>query len=148
MEIETCKSFQQLVKEQMEPGSVDGFAGECNSPDRESITAPDEGEAKQVSYSGNVVVTAVECNSPNRVLSTALGRNTSKDDYGVFKAKVPIAKFRNDEGLDRSTETDTFSVTLAKTGRGVAELLMDPVSQSWRAKPNQKEFLIKIFFEI
>jgi len=90
MELETWRSFQQLIKEQMEPGSVDGFAGECNSPDRKSITALDEGKAKQGIYSGNVVVNA------------------------------------------------------AKTGRGVAELLMDSVSQSWRAKPNQKEFLNKI----
>ena len=37
-----------------------------------------------------------------------------------------------------------FPLLWAKTGRGVAELLMDPVSQIWRAKPNQKEFLNKI----
>ena len=88
----------------------------------------------------------MECNSPNHDFSTALDRNISRNDYGVFKARVPIAKFRNDEGLNwtKSTETDTFSVTLAKTGMGVAELLMGPLSQSWRAKPNQKEFLIKI----
>ena len=86
---------------------------------------------QQNSLTLSVVVNAVECNFPNRGLSTALDRNTSKDGYGVFKAKVSSAKFRNDECLDRtkSTETDTFSVTLAKTGRGVAELLMDPVGE-------------------
>jgi len=89
IELETWRSFQQLIKEQMEPGSVDGFAGECNSPGCKSITALDEGKAKQGIYSGNVVVNAVEYNSPIRDLSTALDRNTSKDDHGVFKARVP-----------------------------------------------------------
>ena len=114
MELETWRSSQQLITEQMEPGSVNGFAGECNSPDCESITALDEGKAKQGIYSENVVVNAVGCNSPNQDLSIALDRNTSEDDHGVFKARVPIAKFRNDEGLDwtKSTETDTFSATL------------------------------------
>ena len=95
MEQKTWKSFQQVIREQMDPGSVDGFAGECNSPVRESITALVEDEAKQDVYSGNVVVNVVECNSPNHDLNTALDRNTCKDSYGVFKAKVPMAKFRN-----------------------------------------------------
>jgi hypothetical protein len=125
--------IRERMIEQMEPGSVDGFAGEYNSPGHESITALGEGKAKQGIYSGNVVVNAVGCNSPNRDLSIALDSNTSEEDYGVFKARVPIAKFTNDEGLDWSTETDRFSATLAKTGRGVAELLMNPVSRSWRA---------------
>jgi len=170
------ESTAALDEGEANQGSYDGNvvvnAVECNSPNRDLNTVlgrhTDEGDygvirgadsavktedvmnnedsTKQGVYTGSVVVNAVECNSPNCGLSTALDRNTSEDGYGVFKAKVPIAKFRNDEGLDctKSTETDTFSVTLAKTGRGVAELLMDPVSQSWRAKPNQKEFLIKI----
>ena len=37
-----------------------------------------------------------------------------------------------------------FSVSAANVRRGVAELLMNPVSQGWTAKPNQKEFLKKI----
>ena len=67
-----------------------------------------EGKSKQGIYSGNVVVNAVGCNSPNRDLSIALDSNTSENDHGVFKARVPIAKSRNDEGLDwtKSTETD------------------------------------------
>ena len=31
-----------------------------------------------------------------------------------------------------------FSVSAANVRRGVAELLMNPVSQGWKAKPNQK----------
>jgi len=101
-----------------------------------------EDSTKQGVYTGSVVVNAVECNSPNCGLSTALDRNTSEDGYGVFKAKVPIAKFRNDEGLDwtKSTETDTFSVTLAKTGRGVAELLMDPYHKVGELSLTRKSF--------
>ena len=37
-----------------------------------------------------------------------------------------------------------FSVSAANAGRGIEELLMNPVSQGWTAKPNQKEFLKKI----
>ena len=87
------ESFQQIVREQMSPGSVGGFAGECNSPVRESNTALVEKEADM--RPGNVSVNTVECNSPNRILNIALDRNTCVEDYGVFKAKVPMAKFRN-----------------------------------------------------
>ena len=45
--------------------------------------------------SGSVVVNTVECNSPDSVLSTALDESISEQNYGVFKAKVPMAKFRN-----------------------------------------------------
>ena len=149
LEIETGRSFEQLVKEQekkTEPVSVDGITEECDSPFRESNTALEKKEVKQDICSGSVVKIVVECNSPNCEVITALDRNMSRDDHGVFKARVSIAKFRNDEGLARtkSNETNKFSITLVKAGRGVAELLIDPVSQSWRAKPNQKEFLKKI----
>ena len=42
-----------------------------------------------------------------------------------------------------SSKDDKFFVTAANPGRGVAELLVDPVSQGWRANPSQKEFLKK-----
>ena len=126
--------------------SVDEITEDCDSPFRESNTALEKEEVKQDICSGSVVKIAVKCNSPNCEVITALDRNISRNDLRVFKAREPIAKFRNDEGLARtkSTETNKFSITLVKASRGVAELLMDPVSQSQRAKPNQKEFLKKI----
>ena len=76
---------------------------------------------------------------------------------GVHKAHVPIAKFRNalddedEEELEEIDEVDDgseeFAVLAANTGRGVAELLVDPTfqgwitdcMQGWRAKPSQRE---------
>jgi len=95
MEQETWKSFQQIIKEQINLGSVSGSAGECSSPVRESNTALVEDGVDQDVQPGSVVVNTVECNSPDRVLNTALDRSSSKENYGVFKAKVPMAKFRN-----------------------------------------------------
>ena len=56
----------------------------------------------------------------------------------------PMGKTQPTLGWMKSTETNKFSVSVAKVGRGVAELLVNPVSQGWRTKPNQKEFLKKI----
>ncbi len=36
-----------------------------------------------------------ECNSPGHVINTALDREDLEESFGVFKAKVPMAKFRN-----------------------------------------------------
>ena len=56
----------------------------------------------------------------------------------------PIGKTQLTLGWMKSTETNKFPVSVAKVGRGVAELLVNPVSQGLRTKPNQKEFLKKI----
>ncbi len=44
---------------------------------------------------GSVVVNMKECNSPCHVSSTALNKEELEENFGVFKAKVPMAKFRN-----------------------------------------------------
>jgi len=75
MEQKTWKSFQQIIQEQINLGSVSGPAGECSSPVRESNTALGEVEVVQEVQPGSVVVSTVECNSPNRVFSTALDKN-------------------------------------------------------------------------
>jgi len=56
----------------------------------------------------------------------------------------PMGKTQPTLGWMKSTETYKFPVSAAKVGMGVAELLVNPVSQGWRTKPNQKEFLKKI----
>ena len=43
----------------------------------------------------------------------------------------------------KSSKDNKFSVTGANAGRGVAELLVDPISQGLRVKLSQKEFLKK-----
>ncbi len=56
MEQETWKSFQQIIKEQTNLGSVDGYTGECNSPVRKSNAALGEDGASEDVHSGSVVV--------------------------------------------------------------------------------------------
>ena len=64
-------------------------------------------------------------------------------NHGVYKAHMPIARFRNalDDERDEELETVTdepdgdgseFCVLAAVAGRGVVELLVDPVFQGWR----------------
>ncbi|XP_023338403.1 uncharacterized protein LOC111709050 isoform X1 [Eurytemora carolleeae] len=108
MEQETRKSFQQIIKEQIKLGSVSGPAGECSSPVRESNTALGEDGVDQDVQPGSVVVNTVECSSPDRVLSTALDKSISEENYGEFKAKVPMAKFRNAMDDEDSEEGGGF----------------------------------------
>ena len=155
IELKTRKSFQQIIKEQINLGSVSGPAGECSSPVRESNTALGEDGADQDMQPGSVVVNMVECTSPDRVLSTALDKSISEENYGVFKGKVPMAKFRNamddedsEEGggfrcaecskclncktSSKRTEPPLgFAALAARAGRSVAELLVDPVFHGW-----------------
>ena len=56
----------------------------------------------------------------------------------------PVCKTQPTLVWMKSIETNRFSLIAAHAGRGVAELLVDPVSQGWRTKPNQKEFLKKM----
>ena len=56
----------------------------------------------------SVVVNTVEGNFPDRVLSTALDESVSEQNYGVFKAKVPMAKFRNAMDDEDSEEGGGF----------------------------------------
>ena len=55
----------------------------------------------------------------------------------------PVCKTQPTLDWMKSSKDDKFSGTMANAGRGVAELLVDPVSQGWRTKPSQKEFLKK-----
>ena len=55
----------------------------------------------------------------------------------------PVCKTQPTFDWMKSSKTDKFSVTVANAGRGVAELQVVPVSQGWRAKCSQKEFLKK-----
>ena len=43
----------------------------------------------------------------------------------------------------KSSMDNSLFFSAANAGRGVAELLVDPISQGSRAKPSQKEFLKK-----
>ncbi len=95
MEQEVWRTFQQHTKEEISSGSVGGSAGECSSPVRRSNAALSEEGVGLDEDAGSVVVNTVECSSPDRVLSTALDESISEENYGVFKAKVPMAKFRN-----------------------------------------------------
>jgi len=87
MEQETWKSFQQVIKEQINLGSVSGSAGECSSPVRKSNTALGKVGVDQEVQPGSVVVNTVEGNSPVRVLSTALDKNISEENYGVSRQR-------------------------------------------------------------
>ena len=104
MEQETWRSFQQLIKEEVNSGSVSGPAGECNSPVRRSSTALGEDGVGQDEQPGSVIVNTGECNSPDRVISTAL----DEESFGVFKAKVPMAKYRNAMDDEDSEEGGGF----------------------------------------
>ncbi len=94
-EQEVWRTFRQHTKEEISSGSVGGSAGECNSPVRRSNAALSKEGVSLDDVEGSVVVNMKECNSPCHVSSTALNKEELEENFGVFKAKVPMAKFRN-----------------------------------------------------
>ena len=89
-----------------------------------------------------------ECYSPGRGGTRAQieqTRSLLRDEKTTVRN--PVCKTQPTLDWMKSSKDDKFSGTMANAGRGVAELLVDPVSQGWRTKPSQKEFLKKLYWQ-
>ena len=78
-----------------------------------------------------------EFQSPFHNFNIAL-KDTVETNMGGMTVRNLICKMQHTMVWMKGFIGCEFSVSAANAGRGVAELLMNPVSQGWKAKPNQK----------